>query len=163
MTRVNLVPPSELADQHLFAEFREIKMVPKALRRSLQAAWQREFDKDDSNAASVRRERLALEKVLTSIPEDYCLGKGHVSFFYNKGAYLRERYWDIREELAKRNINFDVTSVFDPDKTFKTYSVLNGHYTPTPEALKLIRARITEKIAMKPDWYRWTNTAQVKP
>lgn len=39
MTRINLVPPEELMDQHLFAEFREIKMVPKSLRRSLQAAW----------------------------------------------------------------------------------------------------------------------------
>lgn len=30
MTRINLVPAEELMDQHLFAEFREIKMVPKA-------------------------------------------------------------------------------------------------------------------------------------
>lgn len=47
MTRINLVPVEELMDQHLFAEFREIKMVPKSLRRSLRAAWQREFDKND--------------------------------------------------------------------------------------------------------------------
>ena len=33
MTRINLVPPEELMDQHLFAEFREIKMV--SLRRGL--------------------------------------------------------------------------------------------------------------------------------
>jgi deoxyribonuclease (pyrimidine dimer) len=35
MTRVNLVNVEHLADQHLFAEFRELKMVPVALRRSL--------------------------------------------------------------------------------------------------------------------------------
>ena len=142
MTRVNLVPPSELADQHLFAEFRELKMIPKSLARSLRAR----------GGAGV----------LKMIPPTFRLGQGHVSFFYNKGAYLRERYWDIREELVKRRVNFDVTSAFDPDKTFETYSVLNGHYTPTPEALKLIRARIAEKIAMKPDWYRQTNTTQAK-
>lgn len=27
MTHINLVPPDELMDQHLFAEFREIKIV----------------------------------------------------------------------------------------------------------------------------------------
>lgn len=37
MTRINLVPPEELMDQHLFAEFREIKMVPKSLARSIAA------------------------------------------------------------------------------------------------------------------------------
>ena len=37
MTRINLVPPEELTDQHLFAELREIKMVPRSLARSL--AW----------------------------------------------------------------------------------------------------------------------------
>lgn len=37
MTRVNLVPVTELADQHLFAEFRELKMVPKSLARSLRS------------------------------------------------------------------------------------------------------------------------------
>ncbi len=37
MTRINLVPSQELMDQHLFAEFREIKMVPKSLRRSIAA------------------------------------------------------------------------------------------------------------------------------
>ena len=42
MTRINLVPPEELMDQHLFAEFREIKMVPKSLRRSLRAAEARD-------------------------------------------------------------------------------------------------------------------------
>lgn len=37
MTRLNLVPVAELSDQHLFAEWREIKMVPRSLARSVRA------------------------------------------------------------------------------------------------------------------------------
>lgn len=43
MTRINLVPPSELMDQHLFAEFREIKMVPRSLHRSIVARESKMF------------------------------------------------------------------------------------------------------------------------
>ena len=35
MTRINLVNPSELKDQHLIAEYREITMIPAALNRTL--------------------------------------------------------------------------------------------------------------------------------
>ena len=160
MPRINLVPVEELSDQHLFAEFRAIKMIPKSLRRSLAAAWQKEFDKDDSNASREKRRERAIEAVMQKIPKEYCLGKGHVSFFYNKGAYLRLRYSEIRAELTKRGINFDRTSMLDPDGIFNQLpDCYDVHYTPTPEALALIRARIAEKIAMKPNWYRWTSTA----
>ena len=35
MTRINIVVPSELTDQHLIAEYREITMVPGSLKRTL--------------------------------------------------------------------------------------------------------------------------------
>ena len=35
MTRINIVEPSELTDQHLIAEYREIFMVAGSLRRTL--------------------------------------------------------------------------------------------------------------------------------
>ena len=37
MTRINIIPPSELTDQHLIAEYREIFMVPASLRRTLKS------------------------------------------------------------------------------------------------------------------------------
>ena len=37
MTRINLVPPEELSDQHLVAEYREIFMVGYSLQRSLRS------------------------------------------------------------------------------------------------------------------------------
>jgi deoxyribonuclease (pyrimidine dimer) len=138
MTRINLVPPSELHDQHLFAEFREMKMVPMSLRRSLASR--------------------GLLGVLKMIPKDYTLGKGHVSFFYDKGLYLTIRYDQVKGELLRRGYNFDHTSILDSTGVWQ----LPGHgslwcdYTPTDSALQIIRTRIAEKIAMKPEWYRMT-------
>ena len=37
MTRINLVPITELSDQHLVAEYREIFMVGPSLQRSLKS------------------------------------------------------------------------------------------------------------------------------
>ena len=37
MTRINIISPSELTDQHLVAEYREIFMVGSALARTLKS------------------------------------------------------------------------------------------------------------------------------
>jgi deoxyribonuclease (pyrimidine dimer) len=156
MTRINLVPPDELMDQHLFAEFREIKMVPKSLARSLKAAWQSEFDKNDDRDFDAQRVELTLQRVLDKVPAAFTLNTGHVSFFYDKGAYLRERYAVLREELLQRGINFNTASELDPDQVFDDLDKrFNKGYMPTEEALIVIRTRIAEKIAMKPSWYRY--------
>lgn len=132
MTRVNLVPPAELADQHLFAEFRELKMVPKALARS-----------------------LASGRPLV-VPAEFTLGAGHVRFFYDKGAYLRARYAALREELGARGFNYNAAAGLDPLGVFVAAPHLAGDYVPTPAALALVRARIAERLAARPGWYRWT-------
>lgn len=134
MTRINLVHPSELMDQHLFAEFREIKMVPKALARSLKSRGP--------------------TGVKSTIPKSFTLGKGHVTFFYDKGAYLSTRYELIKQELSNRGVNFDKNAVLDSDSVFQNNPIFMGHYEPTEDALAIIRSRIAEKIAMKPAWYR---------
>lgn len=136
MTRINLVPVTELADQHLFAEFREIKMVPKSLARSLRAH--------------------GTDGVLKRIPKDFTLGKGHVSFFYDKCTYLANRWIELRHELTRRGINYDRTSVLDSDKVYMglPFEFLQD-YTPTPDALAIIRERIEERLALRPGWYRY--------
>lgn len=140
MTRINLVHAEELMDQHLFAEFREIKMIPKSLARSLHA---QRFHADPVAA------------VLARVPRAFTLNTGHVSFFYDKGTYIYWRFAAIKIALEDRGVNFDPTSELDPDKVFDRDIRLRGDYNPTPEALEIIRARIAEKIAMKPTWYRY--------
>lgn len=152
MTRVNLVAPEELADQHLFAEFRELKMVPKSLARSLRALHKG----GDAIPGIWARERRMI-KLLAKIPEAYCLGAGHVSFFYDKGAFLQDRYDRLRHELRHRGVQFNETALLDPDHVFDFDKRLAGLYDPPPEAIALNRARIAERIAQKPGWYRWTN------
>lgn len=135
MTRINLVPPSELMDQHLFAEFREIKMIPKSLARSIAAR--------------------GTDGVLKRIPPRFTLNTGHVSFFYDKGAYLAQRYAALRAELETRGINFNRDSLLDPDGTMQVQPWA-GSWQPDDAAFHIIRTRIAEKIAMKPHWYRYT-------
>ena len=133
MTRINLVDPSELSDQHLVAEYREIFMVGSSLQRSLKSKnW---------------------EKTLANIPKKYTLNKGHVTFFYNKGKYLYKRYDLLINEMENRGMNPN------SDRTFKIEQwpkELFNDWKPETEDYKIIRARIKEKIEMKPDWYRFT-------
>ena len=81
---------------------------------------------------------------------------GHVLFFYDKGAYLQKRYAELTAELVRRGFKFNVDAPLDPEGTMDS-SPWNNDYEPTEEALAIIRQRIAEKIAMKPEWYRWTN------
>lgn len=144
MTRINLVPPEELMDQHLFAEFREIKMIPMSLRRSITAR--------------------GIEDVLAKIPQKYTLNTGHVSFFYDKFYYLTQRYIDLRVELNSRGINYDRDSQLDPLNIYGTLAEderFHKNYIPTEEALATIRERIALRIADKPSWYRYRGVPNV--
>ena len=133
MTRINLVMPAELSDQHLVAEYREIFMVGSSLQRSLKSKnW---------------------EKTLANIPKKYTLNKGHVTFFYNKGKYLYKRYELLIKEMKNRRMNPDSERKF---KTEQWPDELFNDWEPEPDDYKVIRARIKEKIEMKPDWYRFT-------
>ena len=134
MTRINIVPTRELADQHLVAEYRELFMVGSALARTLKSP-----NKDKS---------------LSSIPEKFTLNTGHVKFFYNKGKYLHKRYDELVEEMKRRGMNPDPERVFKrdqwPDELYQDWQ-------PDDQELAIVRQRIQERIDAKPDWYRWTN------
>ena len=136
MTRINIVNPSELTDQHLIAEYREIFMVGSSLQRSLKSKnWNPK-----------------------SIPKKYTLNTGHVKFFYNKGKYLSKRYDELRTEMKARGMNPDSTRVF---KREQWPDELYNDWQPTIEDLELIRERIAKRIAQKPNWYRKTNYLQI--
>ena len=133
MTRINLVNPSELSDQHLIAEYREIFMVGSALQKSLNSAsW---------------------NKTKENLPKEFTLNTGHVKFFYNKGKYLHKRYLKIIREMNNRGMSPN------PNRRFKKSQWPNEFYKdwePNAKDIALIRKRIKEKITQKPNWYRWT-------
>ena len=132
MTRINIINPSELTDQHLVAEYRELFMVGSSLQRSLKSPnWD-----------------------VNNIPKKFTLNKGHVMFFYDKGKYLSKRYDDLRLEMKNRGMKPDETRVF---KREQWPDELYNDWTPTVEDQNIIRKRIEERILQKPNWYRVTN------
>ena len=133
MTRVNIVPPNELTDQHLIAEYREITMIPAALHRTL------------NSKTGLRKNKISTH---------YTLNAGHVYFFYDKGKYLHNRYYELIDEMKRRGFSPNPNRKF-PVAVFRD----NGLYKdwiPTIEDYKVIRERIQQKIAMKPNLYRKT-------
>jgi deoxyribonuclease (pyrimidine dimer) len=130
MTRINLVDPGDLSDQHLVAEYREIFMVGPALQRSLKS-----------------------KNGLTDIPKEFTLNKGHVKFFYNKGKYLHKRYKELITEMKRRGMKPDPTRKF---KREQWPNELYKDWTPKDQDITIIRERIQQRINQKPYWYRWS-------
>ena len=133
MTRINIIDPSELTDQHLIAEYREITMVPGSLNRTLNS-------------------KIGYKE--SKVPKRYTLNGGHVYFFYNKGKYLHKRYDELINEMKRRGFSPDSKRLF-PHNIFRDNGLYND-WMPNVEDYKVIRQRIAEKIAMKPKWYRRT-------
>ena len=133
MTRINIVEPSELTDQHLIAEYREIFMIAGSLKRTLMSKTG--YDK-------------------SKVPKKYTLNKGHVYFFYNKGKYLNNRYQKLILELEKREFKLSKDRFF-PKEIFIDNNLYND-WEPSLDDYTIIRERIKNKISMKPEWYRLT-------
>ena len=132
MTRINVIRPEFLLDQHLMAEYRELPMIEGSLKRSLVAA------KDNK---------------IKNIPKTYRLEKGHMKFFYNKKQYLYLRYLDIIEELYARGYNIQPA---DRSSSFETFSNIEQiDWEPTLEDLELNLERIVLRFDKKPDWYKF--------
>ena len=139
MTRINLVPITELSDQHLVAEYREIFMVGPSLQRSLKS--------------------LNWNKTKETLPKEFTLNIGHVKFFYNKGKYLYNRYLELIKEMKNRGMRPDPLRKFKreqwPDELF-------NDWTPSANDLEIIRERIQIRIKQKPNWYRWSQNERIQ-
>lgn len=82
MTRINsAISVRCLTDEHLLAEHREIKRLPDCFVKSY------------------------ISGALKRIPNKFCLGTGHVTFFLNKAQFTLDRYKQIHEECIRRGFN----------------------------------------------------------
>lgn len=120
MTRINLVPPSELCDQHLLAEHRELTRIPNAVARG----------------------RFSL----AGQPSDYKLGEGHVRFFFDKLEFLHKRYVELHSECLRRG--FRVSFIW-PENAAELPVALWKDYTPTETALEANKERIALRMPVK--------------
>lgn len=136
MTRINAdINPKALTDNHLMAEWREIKMVPSALKRALKTK--------------------SVGEVLSSVPKKFTLNKGHVCFFYDKMGFLAKRYKLLTEELIARGYNIDTSRQLGDDGLpyvfFRDVSFCK-------DDRKIICDRIMTRIEEKPHIYRLGST-----
>lgn len=129
MTRINLVDPSELLDQHALAEYREIRLLCANLQRTL-------------NSKHGFQEK--------KVPAEFTLNSGHVYFFFPKGKYIHKRYNALRQELNKRGIEANLDF---PIEKWPEY--LYNDWTPTERDKNIVRERIALRISQRPKWYRY--------
>lgn len=124
MTRINVVPPEELHDKHLLAEYRELPRV-----FALARAWHdRGGDVED-------------------LPCTYMMGKGHVKFFYDKGLWLFNRQFALYGECLRRGFDVKHDPAAARDDFLSVPADLFNDWTPTPRALRINRKRIAERLA----------------
>ena len=116
MTRINCIPPQELHDKHLIAEYRELPRIFK------------------------------LARPCNDAPEKYVLGTGHMKFFYNKLVYLHKRQQQLVDEMKRRGFkpNFDPSTLMS--MTANKYHKLYNDWVPDEEAMALNRSRIANRL-----------------
>lgn len=131
MTRINLIDVELLSDQHLFAEYRELPRVMGDVRALV------------SKGKSVRDVKF---------PSSFVLGKGHMTFFYNKLEFLVKRHQRLVEECIARGNK--ITNVKPLDVSDIPIEWCND-YTPCNDEVRLSNSRLIERIGEKPSFYKW--------
>lgn len=123
MTRINCIPPAELTDKHLLAEYRELPRVFKLAY----AAYQRGEDP-------------------ATHPQEYTLGKGHVKFFYTRLFWLDMRFRKLCAEMNHRGFKPKYEQAPTHEVVGIPFSWCKD-WQPTPDAQTINRARITERLS----------------
>lgn len=136
MTRINTIDPSLLLNEHLIAELRELPRIPNAVL---------------SGKAKIN---------LSKIPAVYTLGTGHVTFFYNKLGYLRDRHVALRAEYLTRNGKEYMDGAYEdfnlsPLSNSLFHRHLCADWQPTPESVKINVERIRERFELRKRAYRF--------
>lgn len=116
MTRINVVPVSNLPDKFLMAEYREITRVYRLV-------WKQQ-----------------LSNKTPKIPDSYRLGTGHVTFFYDKLLFINKRYLELTKELYERN--FNISPIGIDILILGLDSNWFNDYTPTTEAIAINQERL---------------------
>lgn len=122
MTRINLIPPSELSGPHLVAEYRELPRVFSLAHKA----------------------SLSVKPWTDRQPREYTLGTGHVLFFYDKLGFLADRHKELVEEMLHRGYKPAMQGCLRDQWQDMPRAYWKG-YMVTEEALAVNRARIAER------------------
>ena len=124
MTRINSgIEPSELCDQHLVAEYREIGRIGTLLKK-----------------------RIGKDDILKGKPNEFTLGKGHMLFFIDKGQYIRKRFERLVNEMHHRGFN----TTLKWRNQWESTPNLNNDWTPSDKVRQVVLDRIQKRMPKKP-------------
>jgi deoxyribonuclease (pyrimidine dimer) len=123
MTRINCVPPQELHDKHLVAEYHEITRVFGLIKRNIASG------KDPMKIAA---------------PSEYTLGTGHVKFFYTRLAWVERRLAELALEMnaRKMKVRLDLLKGISDGLPVELF----GEWEPDEKALAINRERLAERL-----------------
>lgn len=123
--RINIIPVEELADQHLRAEYNEIKFSADYYRRS-------------------KRSEVGIDR--NRISKLYTLSKGHAYMWYDKFGFVLNRLDELVGEMQRRGYvtNFKTMNCTEIDEDWNY-----GSFIPTKECMKINAERIIQRIEMK--------------
>lgn len=130
MTRINCIPPTELHDKHLLAEYRELPRVFTLAYNAYKRGYKQTIFK-------------------------YTMGTGHVKFFYDKLQYLAMRHIDLCTEMQQRGMTTNLADCHKQhlakcanDSIFATYW---NNWTPCQYDQFINRKRIAERLGAMED------------
>eukprot|EP00033_Pygsuia_biforma_P001746 GCRY01001954.1.p1 GENE.GCRY01001954.1~~GCRY01001954.1.p1 ORF type:complete len:266 (+),score=43.77 GCRY01001954.1:129-926(+) len=135
--RINVLPVEVLADQHLVAEWNELRMLAPTFRRSFHS-----------------KKGIDVSK----IGAEYTLNTGHGYFFYDKFLYVAKRFQQIHDEMKKRG--------YEPKNKLLDFSGVPvqffNDYIPDIKAQMVNFERIQIRVNKKPDWYNFRKEPGMK-
>jgi len=128
MTRINLINPEKLTDQHLLAEYRELPRI----------FW-------------IVRKKISENKEI-KVWKKYKMWTWHVIFFYDKLLFLQKRLEKISSECKKRNFKISFTEKINLDEFPEN---LKKDFSPSKRDLEISEKRIKEKLDSKKNFYKY--------
>lgn len=123
MTRINLIEPSKLHTKHLVAEYRELPRI---------------------YALVLNAQSKGLKPEMVGIPDQFCLGAGHVKFFYDKLTWVTHRFYLLVDECVARG--FKISHLDPPPIRDRIHPRWYNDWTPTDSDIKLSAERIASKL-----------------
>ncbi|NCC99801.1 MAG: hypothetical protein EOL95_08915 [Bacteroidia bacterium] len=129
------IKPELLSDEHLFAEQRELKMLPSLYKRI-----------GDSS--------------LNKCPETFKLGSGHMLFFVYKPNYTYNRYNLVYNECIKRGYKIENESFRWTDAYGEAF-LKHPDYVESGNEKQILIDRITTKILKSPKQFFHYNHKQI--
>lgn len=129
MTRINLIDPVLLCNQHLMAEYRELIRIPNSI-------------------VSGRMKSKYADQ-----PKSYVLGSGHVKFFVDKMKWLHDRHRLLYAELRHREFNVQEI-LWDGIVDDLVEKKIWNDWSPSNSEIELNISRILVRM---PENAKWTN------